>query len=386
MRIDHLHPRLAAALGIVRCTAQAIPLVTTDWPELIEQAERQRLIPLLHDHLLQTGLFSTLPDSAHQALRSRLAEIAARQLSLTYGLTAILKRCKAAAIPCAPLRGPALTSMLAPSLSTRVMEDIDLLIPKRLLGTMVVLLADLGYRQIEQRPGFAQRFSYATSFVTLTPAPLCVDVHWTLAYPPHHDRIDMEGVWERAEQRKFDGELGWAISLPDLLIHLCAHWRHKGGRGPLLWLFELDQLIRRNRNLDWHLVRELARDSGQCPAVCKTLMELRDLYETPLPEWLLDRGTQSGLPSASLAESGPSEEWAQWASLPDLFTKLRYAGSLLWPSPEYMRWRYGVSGSAALLWAYLRRSVKLTWSVATWRMARLGSSVSRLSPRFPLFK
>jgi hypothetical protein len=266
------------------------------------------------------------------------------------------------------------------------MDDIDLLVPKRLLGTMVALLAGLGYRQIEQRPGFAQQFSYATSFVASPPAPLCVDVHWTLAYPPDHDRIEMDGVWQRAEQREFDGSASWAISQPDLLIHLCAHWRHKGGQGPLLWLVELDRFIRHNQNLDWSLMRELACDRGQWPTVCETLAEIRNLFETPLPEWLLDPVSLPSPSAVPLGEVGPREEWAQLTSLPELTAKLRYAGSLLWPSPSYMRWRYGASNPIALLWAYLRRSVELIWSTASWLLARFCSSLTRLSPRLTLFK
>ena len=386
MLLETLHPLLAASLGFTRRNRAALLQSSADWPELIEQAERHRLIPLLHQYLIQTELFSSLPDSAQRDMRGRVAEIAARQLSITHALTTILKRCAAAAIPCAPLRGPALATMLDPDLSLRAMDDIDLLIPKRLLGNMVSLLADLGCRQIEQRPGFAQRFSYATSFVRMAPAPQCIDVHWTLVYPPHHDQIDMEGVWQRATQRVLEGAPCWTISPSDLVIHLCAHWHHKGEQGPLLWLVESDRFIRDNQNLDWSLVRQLAHSSGQGRSVRKTMAELRNFFETPLPEWLLDPASLSTPSAASLAEAGPREEWAQFASLSDLLTKLRYVACLLWPSPDYMRWRYSISNPMMLPWAYLHRSAELTWSVGTWQLARFISSVSRLSPRFTFFK
>lgn len=382
-----LHPLLVASLGLTRGSEPAGLPSPTDWPDVIEQAERHRLTPLLHHYLLRTGLFASLPDAAQDELRDRIARITARHLSITHALTTILKRCAAAAIPCAPLRGPALATLLDPSLTVRAMDDLDLLVPKRWLGSLASILADLGYRHIEQRPGFARRFSYATSFVASAPTPLSVDVHWTLAYPPDHDRIEMEGVWQRAEQWEFDGSPGWAISPPDLLIHLCAHWRHKGGQEPLLWLVELDRFIRHNQTLDWSLMRELARDSGQWPTVRETLVEMQNLCETPLSEFVLDPAALSAQSaSPPLAEAGPREEWAQLASLPDLFTKLRYAGSLLWPSPDYMSWRYGAFTPMALFRAYLRRSVELTWSVTSWRLARFFSSIARLSPRPTFFK
>jgi hypothetical protein len=51
-----------------------------------------------------------------------------------------------------------------------------------------------------------------------------------------------------------------------------------------------------------------------------------------------------------------------------------------------MRWRYGASNSITLLWAYLRRSAELTLSLATWRLARIISSIARRSPRLIFFK
>ena len=383
---DALHPLLTASLGLTRGTGSATFPSIADWPELIEQAERHRLIPLLHQYLIRAELFPSLPGAAQSDLRDRIAGITARQLSITHALTTILKRCAVVAIPCAPLRGPALATILDPDLSLRSMDDIDLLIPKRLLGKMVALLADLGYRQIEQRPGFARRFSYATSFVASAPAPLCVDVHWTLAYPPDHDRMDMEGVWQRTEQRVFDGAPGWATSQPDLVIHLCAHWRHKGGQGPLLWLLELDRFIRRNQRLDWSLVRELAQSGGQWQTVRQTLTALQRLFDTPLPEWSLDPASLGAQSAAFLADDGPREEWAQLTSLPNPGAKLRYVASLLCPSADYMRWRYGAPSTIALLWAYLRRSVELTRSMANWLLARLFSSIARLSPRSSYFR
>ena len=394
MLFETLHPLLAASLGFTRRNRAALLPSSADWPELIERVDQHRLIPLLHQYLLQTGLFSSLPDSAQRDLRGRIAEIAARQLSITHALTAILKRCAAEAIPCAPLRGPALAKLLDLSMTVRAMDDIDLLVPKPSLGSLAKLLADLGYRQIEQRPGFAQKFSYATSFVMMTPAPQCIDVHWTLAYPPYHDQIDIEGVWRRAEQRDFDGVAGWSISPPDLVIHLCAHWLHKGGRGPLLWLVELDRFIRHNQDPDWSFVRQLAHSSGQWPIVRKTLAELRNLFETPLPADWLDLSSvplpgTSALPAALVDASfsnGPPEEWAQLVSLPALSAKVRYVVSLLWPSPEYMRWRYAVCNPMALVWAYLRRPVMLAWSVGRWWIARCFASSPRLSSHFIQFK
>lgn len=381
-----LHPLLSASLGFTSATGASTLPSLADWPELIEQAEQHRLIPQLHRYLIQTGWFLSLSNSAQHDLRRRMAHIAACHLSLSHALTSILKGCATAAIPCAPLRGSALATMFAPGLSVRTMDDIDLLIPKPWLGNLSSLLANLGYRQIEQRPGFAQRFSYATSFVAAQPVPLCIDVHWTLAYPPNHDGIDMEGVWKRATQREFDGAPGWTISTPDLLIHLCAHWRHKGAHGPLLWLYELDHVIQQTPDLDWSLIRDLARASEQWQTLRETLAELQNLFATSMPEWLLDPASQSAPSVASHAEAGPREEWGQLVSLPDLSTKLGYVASLLWPSPDYMRWRYGASNPTALIWTYLRRSVEVTWSVASWRLARFVSCVSRLSPRFTLFK
>ena len=95
------------------------------------------MIPLLLDYLIREDFIKILPDSVLRDLRRQVAEIAAWQLSITHFLTSILNQCAAAAIPCAPLRGPALASMLDPGLSVRAMEDIDLLVRALSMGKLL---------------------------------------------------------------------------------------------------------------------------------------------------------------------------------------------------------------------------------------------------------
>jgi hypothetical protein len=86
MLLETLHPLLAAALGLTRGIGSATFPSMANWPEFIEQAERHRLIPLLHHYLLQTGLYASLPETAQGDLRDRIAGITARQLSFTHAL------------------------------------------------------------------------------------------------------------------------------------------------------------------------------------------------------------------------------------------------------------------------------------------------------------
>jgi hypothetical protein len=74
------------------------------------------------------------------------------------------------------------------------------------------------------------------------------------------------------------------LGLEDQVVHLCVHV-HKHGYSRLIWLKDLDLLLRRYaRQLNWDLVTEVARDEGVSASVWYTLQVVRRVLRTPLPE------------------------------------------------------------------------------------------------------
>ncbi len=344
-----------------------------DWREIIRDATAQRFTFLLYRRLKQSDTDGRLPACLMERLEGEVFRLAARNLMLASELKGILQAFEERQLPCAPLRGLALAERLYGDITTRPMGDLDLLVRKADLPEVASILRGLGFSEMDRRPGFAQAFYYTLKFFKERHGWIIVEPHWTLAYPPFVDRIDMEGVWERCVRGRVVGIETWLLAPEDLLLHLCLHLTHHDAAAPLLWLYELDRLVREEREtLDWSRVVSLAREATLGVFLVRALRAAQAQLATPVPAPIFDQLTQAPLRSVEgrlvrlLEASGidGKESLALFFALKGFRSKLSYALALLFPSPEFMRLQYGLSRPSQLLLAYLRRFCRLSWESA----------------------
>lgn len=349
------------------------------WEQVISDADEQAVTPLLYRRLRQSAWDSQLPPHWHEQLRKRIFGLAARSLSLAQELAAILRAFNVHGIACMPLRGPALAEHLYGDLTLRPMGDLDLLVPRHSLEDVGVILTKRGFVEMDRRPGFSRAYSNTLEFFKDQHGWIIVEPHWTIAYPPFAERLDMDTVWGRSVQGEAVGVPTRLLSREDLLLHLCLHVIHRGREAPLLWYYELDRLICREQgHLDWSSVMQLARQTGQASLVTHVFKALQMTFHTPVPREalsLLPRPSLSGMTRRSsgwvdrrlarlmINESNVDgiESFALLLTLKSLRAKFTYARGLLFPSPAFMVVQYGLSTRKTLgLW-YLRRLGRLTW-------------------------
>jgi len=380
-----IHPFLMSLLqGTAARTDLPSPTDEQTWSHIIGQAEEQHLTGLLSRWLQKANVPSLLPQPQHDELRRCRFQLSARNLLLSKELASILQACAQSRTPCIPIRGLALAEQLYGDITARPMSDIDLLVPRQALTEVRTILKGLGYREMEHRTGFSETYNYTLEFLKDRHGPIVVEPHWTLTYPPFVDRIDMDAVWARSVRGLVGGVETALLCRADLLLHLCCHVTHWRERAPLLWFYELDQVARQvDRAGDWPLVVSIARQSRQTPFVGQIMEELRRRFLTPIPDQVVARLARSvpieprRSPSGWIAERAERllasncrlrgrEEFALFAALPGWRAKLRYAAPLLFPSPAFMRFRYGSGGWNNLPFRYLTRSLRLGWEGLRW--------------------
>jgi hypothetical protein len=300
------------------------------------------------------------------SLRASVVAVAARNTLYGRELVVILERLAAKRIRCVPLRGLALSEELYGDANVRPSGDIDLLVPRSDLSAVADVLEGLGYEELDRRPGFARAYSYTLEFVKDRYGWITVEPHWSLAYPPFADRLDMESVWQRASRTEFQGVPCWRLNVVDLLLHLCLHLVHGGTRTPLLWQVDLDRLLRSRSDLDWDLFLRQAIASNQGAIVARALRTVQGTFDTRIPgsilmalESSIGRDRRSGHRLASFIEHGSSvdgvETFALALSLRDLRRTLHYAWCVLLPSRRFMRIHYGLDSSSSVVCWYARR-------------------------------
>jgi hypothetical protein len=336
-----------------------------DWRRVAAAARAEGLEPWLRHQLVRTA--AAVPDDVREGLRDASVAITARALALASELAAILRALAAAGVACAPLRGVALAERVWDDACARPAGDIDLLVRRGDLDTVETALHALGYRGVDRRRGFAREFSYTLELVRDAHGGVVVEPHWTLAYPPFADALDMDRVWARCRPGRVAGEPALLLAPEALLLNLCLHVVHKAPDVPLLWLADVDRLVRcPTETIDWDELWALARGAHLDGQVAAALSCVASLLATPLPTHVCE--ALGGATAAALdrllvggADVDGRESLALLFALPGLRRRARYAASLLFPSPAFMSMEYGVTGAGPLALAYGRRARHLVW-------------------------
>jgi putative nucleotidyltransferase-like protein len=368
MNIPTLSPALHAILqGIA---PPCVALQAHEWGNIIGEAIRHGFAPQLFRQLTALGSQVGISSVPWNRLRHAAMGIAARNVLLERELATILLRCRESHVSCAPLRGMALTAALNRDHATRPTGDIDLLVRREQMTDIVDMLKALGYHEVDRRPGFALAYSYTLEFATPRHGGILVEPHWTLAYPPFTDTIDMDRVWERCTEGTVAGVQTTLLSQEDVIINLCWHLLHKGSNAPLLWWHEVHQLICHNATiLDWSQFIHTAGIGPQAALLADVLHTLIREFRSPIPEWTItELNKPASIPAhhsarlftGLLAVDG-IESLAQFFAVKGLRAKIRYAWALLIPSREFMVQHYGVATPRQLYFRYGMRGLTLAW-------------------------
>lgn len=381
MALPIVHPFLMGLLR--RCTnlEGLAPSLSEDqaWERIIREATDQGLMPPLYRWLKTSNSGYMLPTPTIDQIKEHVLGVAARNVLLAQELTSILRAFAERQVPCVPLRGLALAESFYGDSMARPMGDIDLLVHKEDLPRVAAILKELGFQEFDHRPGFAQAFSYTLEFFKYRHGWVIVEPHWTIAYPPFADRVNMEMVWRRCVWGQVIGVDTWLLGRADLVLHLCFHLIHQGKSAPLLWFYELDRLLRQGTTApDWTEVVSLTRETGLELFVAEVLGKVKILFDSPIPDhvlsplraqpllhsaWEVKKSLENrivGLLTNASPLQGP-EEFAMLFTIKGLRAKVRYAFALLFPSPQFMLLRYGLSSRRQLALCYLSRFSRLSW-------------------------
>ncbi len=360
MTVASMHPSLTVLLAY-RPGSPPPPPTAPEWHTILNQASAHGLTFLLQ-------ALPGLPASLQERVKQECLGITARNLALAGELRKLLRAFRDQRIPCLPLRGLALAERLYGSVPPRPMGDIDLLVRKEDLHRVQALFRELGFSEMDRRPGFSSAFSYTLKFFVERSVMVIVEPHWTIAYPPFVDQIDMEAVWRRCVPKRVVGEETLSLGREDLLVHLCLHLTHRDD-APFLWLHELDHYLRQDSDaMRWELVLSVSREVGVERLVGHALNEVVTKFEAPVPADVLDaldgRSGQTRPLAQRLVETSKVdgvESLATFFAVKGLGAKFRYARALLFPQPDFMMLQYGLTNRRRLATTYARRFCWFSW-------------------------
>ena len=193
------------------------------------------------------------------------------------------------------LKGATLLQSVYADPGQRFMSDIDLLVPPTQIQRLVELLQTRGYQILETKKWKANDFKVLLTRMEMQ-NELVIELHSKLFFeePPHFQ-------WQRTSPAP--GRLP-RLQPADQSFHLLGHLGYQHTFLRLNWLLDIDLYVRKNPDLDWMRVWQLAQEFRQINSTLIVLFVAQKFLDTPLPSLGLRKTWQ-----LRLAQKLITSEW-----------------------------------------------------------------------------
>ena len=256
--------------------------------------------------------------------------------------------------------------------SLRFCEDIDILVRPQDSLKAAGILKELGYQSLpECWPGYHQRYLNAQAFILADQPKIykqvfSVGLHWGLLHPPFYnpEQPKTETLFTYARLLNVAGVDVLELSIEDQILYSCAHLglHHKYDEA-LHYYFEIGALIcHGGTTLDWATIIQRAWEWQCIIPLRRVLVSLEELWPglvsadvlqqiKALSPVFLERfvdwwfGKTSDRPSF--------EHLLMWVTTPGWRRRLGMAFQMIFPSPAYLRKKYGPAPSGFWLISYI---------------------------------
>ena len=325
-------------ISLIRCaidgTSPDVP-ETFDWKQALQLGKEYKLIPLMYYGIMDSKL--PVPKEVMETLNTmtlRKSVIDQRQL---FEISAIQEAFCSNGIDFMPLKGT-LLKYLYPHSEMRPMSDADILIRMEQYPTIRSIMKTLGFQEGKE----------THHELIWTKPQLYVELHKCLIPSYNQDYFAYYGDgWnlarESAERRHY-----YEMSDEDQMIYLFTHFakHYRDGGIGILHMVDLWVFLRNRPEMDQKYLRtELAK--LQLCAFYDNIIQTIDAWfgdgaETQVTDFIAERMFQNGSwgtrTSRAIAEAAKASE----ASKSTKWIRLRRIREVIFPSVDYMKYRYPI--------------------------------------------
>lgn len=264
-------------------------LSLTQWERLLAVARRNAVLAYLAERASISGILDEVPQRPRAAMQS--AQVAAARLSqlARWELERVRRALVPAGIPIIALKGIAYVLRGLPHATTRLLSDIDIMVPADRIDVAESALLDTGWRGVKLDPydqNYYRRWSHEIPPLQFPGRLLAVDVHHTICPPASRLRPDPQRFWIASEESEIAG-VG-LLCPADSVLHAAIHlFFDSDFNSRFRDLVDLHMLATTFADRDpqfWNALVERAREQGLGRPLYYALETLGALLATPIPE------------------------------------------------------------------------------------------------------
>ena len=254
-----------------------------NWDRVLALAEHHRLLPALYCAIRDRY---EVPGSIHSVIRARYNAKARSALRFSAELARVLRHFEDRGIRALAHKGPALAEKLYGDPAMRQFGDLDLLVRARDVADARAALTELGYEAgIRLSPRQEKEFlclGYEYSF-GLNSEPHLLELQWQIVPRFYSIDFDMESLFLRSTELRFEGFSLRSLGDEDLMLVLCVHaakheWSQLGMLRDIVTMARFD--------LDWEWIAAEGRRLGIIRIMLISLTLAHQMLGSELPEQL----------------------------------------------------------------------------------------------------
>jgi len=284
------YPRKPAPAILVNAILDPRSLADLDaasWERVLSCARRNAVLAYLGECASLAGVIDNLPEIPREYLLSARMSAARLAQLARWELDRVRRVLQAAGIPMMALKGAAYILRGMPHAATRLLSDIDIMVPPSHIAAAEQALLAAGWRATNVDPydqRYYRKWSHEIPPLQYPGRLLAVDVHHTICPPVSRLRPDPEAFWIDSEARG-DSDVR-VLSPADSVLHAAVHlFFDSDFDGRFRDLIDLHELVVAFGADDafWPRLVARAREQGLGRPLYYALQALSRVLGTPVP-------------------------------------------------------------------------------------------------------
>jgi len=257
-----------------------------DWNQFINLAYAHGVFQLVYHGIKKNH--SLIPKNILKKFQYYNMQIVKQNMLMTAELIKIIKLLEVNGINVIPFKGPVLSQLAYGDVTLRQYVDLDILVKKNELNTIINILKNNAYSKLYTEADFKHVFfDLSHDLSLLSHNNIKFEFHWRLLNDNYLTNLNSIDILQNPIRVKLHNYTITTFSNEIYLIYLSVHGsKHNWER--IEWLLDIVYLIKSN-SLDWEACYRLIKISNCENIVLTTLKLSHDLFELNLNDDLLKK-------------------------------------------------------------------------------------------------
>lgn len=347
-----------------------IPLIT-DWQYLIQTIILRGIGPLFLNKIPSLPNKTLIPEEAITYLQQTYYLTLSRSMVLYNQFHNIAEAFNAQHIQAIALKGVYLSETLYHDISLRQFSDIDLLVKPEDGAKCLKILEEIGFKSVRNNnvTDFIESKSHRVHFAPMVLNEVSVEIHTKLHRDNEKYQIQLDACWKDCAPVTISRTALYALSLADLIIHLCIHLdKHfREGHVQFTCFNDITNLLEKNaKTFDWQAFIERCKLHNCELEVMKYLLMTHKFMFAPIPEKVVQTYSSAlkaqdeiqfleylhGLNFKIVEKSAIPVHLENLQKLESTKEFLRYFADLIFPPKSFMIEKYNIKKPSMYLLFY----------------------------------